>query len=479
MTVLDKDLTTISKKIQTNEVTSQELVTNSIDRAKKYQTDYNSFVTILDNAKSNIEADSILNGIPYALKDNISTKGILTTASSNILSDYVPVFSATVYERLEKSGAVLIGKTVLDELAMGGKGVTAHTGVVKNPWNSERIIGGSSAGSAAAVSLGIVPFAIGTDTGNSVRRPAGYGGIVGFKPTYGLISRFGVIPFSSSLDHVGIMTRSVMDVAYVLDAVKGIDEKDMTSYNETTEFANNISNDVTGKKLFYIKEIVEALKPKTELYDNFIKTIDYAKSLGIEVLEESIDKKLLEAIFPAYMTISSAEATSNSSNLTGVVFGSRVNGVDVDEIMFNTRTKGFSAPIKRRFIIGGYVLQTDNKERFLDNAGRIRRLLVEKMNKFFSSYDGMILPNGGSIAPKFNDSSEKNNDDLLLNSHLMLGNFGGFPSITIPSGIVSDMPVAINITGRVKDDLTVLKIAKALEEKIEFKYLNERGGNDV
>ena len=218
----------LREKLDNGSVTSDELFNNSVEMAKKYQDKYNSFVTIIDNYKG-IDSDSMISGIPYALKDNVSTKGILTTGSSNILANYVPVYDATIYKKLRDAGAMLVGKTVLDELAIGGTGTTGHTGVVYNPWDSSRQIGGSSAGSAACVALGIVPFAIGSDTGDSIRKPAAFGGVVGFKPTYGRISRYGLFAFASSLDHLGVFARNVRDVAIVTDVVKGHDSKDMTS----------------------------------------------------------------------------------------------------------------------------------------------------------------------------------------------------------------------------------------------------------
>ena len=239
-------------------ITSQELFDKAVKKAQEVQDKYNAFVTIVDKYKIKRRADSMLTGIPYALKDNISTSNILTTASSNILKDYVPVYDATVYQKLKKAGAVLVGKTTLDELAMGGTGTTAATGVVRNPWNPSRLIGGSSAGSAAAVALGIVPFAIGSDTGDSIRKPASFGGVVGFKPTYGRISRYGLFAFASSLDHVGVFTRSVKDAAIVTDIVKGYDSKDMTSLKDDSKsYVEELEKPLTQKKLCYIKEICD------------------------------------------------------------------------------------------------------------------------------------------------------------------------------------------------------------------------------
>jgi len=231
MSYMDKSILEIHEALKNKEVTSKELVEESLKKAKEVQDKCNAFVTILDDAKEVEEINTLLSGIPYGIKDNYSTKGILSTGSSNTLKDYVPFYTATAISNLEKHGAVGVGKTVLDEFGMGGTGTTGHTGVVRNPWDKERMSGGSSAGSAASVAAGVYPYATGSDTGDSIRKPAAYCGIVGYKPTYGMISRFGVFPFASSLDHLGCLTRCVRDAAIVVDAMKGIDENDMTSWD--------------------------------------------------------------------------------------------------------------------------------------------------------------------------------------------------------------------------------------------------------
>lgn len=454
-------------------ITSDDLFEEARSKALKYQEEYNSFVTIMDK-KEEMGSDSVISGIPYALKDNISTRGILTTASSNILKDYIPLYDATVYKKLKEAGAVLVGKTVLDELAMGGTGTTGHTGIVRNPWDSSRMIGGSSAGSASAVALGIVPFAIGSDTGDSIRKPAGYGGVVGYKPTYGRVSRYGLFAFASSLDHIGVFSRCVKDTAYVMDIIKGHDDKDMTSLpDDDVSYVNNLSNDVKGKKLFYIKEALDISNDSEELKaikDNFYSVIDKAKTLGMEVEEVSFRKDLLEAIYPAYNVISCAEATSNNSNLTGFIFGDRKDGSNVNDIMINTRTEGFSELIKRRFVIGSYVLKRENQEKLFLNACRVRRMIVDKMNELFKTYDGLIMPTSGNTAPRFDEASDKLSDEyLILGNHLAIGNFGGFPSISLPSGFVNGMPISVNITGRAKEDDLVLNMANKLEEVLDCK----------
>ena len=462
----------LREKLDNGSVTSEELFKDSLEMAHKYQDEYNSFVTIMDNYEK-VDSTSMIDGIPYALKDNVSTKGILTTGSSNILKNYVPVYDATIYKKLKEAGALLMGKTVLDELAIGGTGTTGHTGVVRNPWDKNRLIGGSSAGSAAAVALGIIPFAIGSDTGDSIRKPAAFGGVVGFKPTYGRISRYGLFAFASSLDHLGVFARNVKDVAIVTDVVKGHDSLDMTSLpNDNKEYSKLLDNDVKGRKLFYIKEALENIDNDPEMekiIDNFKEVIEKCKNLGIEVCEESIDKDLLRAMFPTYKAISCAEVTSNDANLTGIHFGVRGEGNTPEEIIKDARTKGFCELIKRRFVLGSYILQKENQEKLFLNACRVRRMLVDRVNELFKKYDGMIMPAAEGIAPKFDDSADMLSDKyLILGNHLVIGNFGGYPSITLPSGFVDNMPVGINITGRVCEDDVVLNIANKIEGSMEY-----------
>ncbi len=456
----------------------EEIFEKTISKAKEDNEKYNEFETIVDKLEYK-ESNSPLNKVPYTLKDNYSTNGILTTASSNILKNYVPVYDATVYKKLKEAGAVLIGKATLDELAMGGSGTTGHLGITKNPWDTTRIIGGSSCGSAASVASGLVPFSIGSDTGDSVRKPAAYGGIVGFKPTYGRISRYGLFAFASSLDHVAYFTRSVKDAAIVTDVLKGKDAYDMTSLDDDNKkYTDAVDNDIRGKKLFYFKDVCNKNyynsedKVLNETLDKFHETIKKCKELGFTVEEVDFDKKILSSIYGAYMIISCAEATSNNANLTGLQFGPRGEGNTYEESMFDARTKGFSELIKRRFVIGSYILQKENQEKLFLNAGRVRRLIVEKMHELFKEYDGLIMPASGGIAPSIESSKEidKLSDEyLILENHLAIGNFGGFPSITIPNGFVEDMPIGINITGNILEDELVLNMANKIEEKLEYK----------
>ena len=477
MKYMNKSIEELHELLVKGEVTSDELVKESLELSHEVQEKCNAFVTILDAAKGGEVTDNLLSGIPYGVKDNYSTKDILSTGSSNTLKDYVPFFDATAVDKLNKAGAVKVNKTALDEFGMGGTGTTGHTGIQLNPWDTTRICAGSSSGSAAAVASGVYPYALGSDTGDSIRKPAAYCGIVGYKPTYGMISRYGLFPFASSLDHCGALARSVRDVAIVVDNMKGIDPKDMTSWDSSKmDLLGACTGEVKGKKVCYVKEICDIenypnaddeLKAHLE---NFKKTLEIVKGLGIEVEEVSVDRKLLNAVYSVYRVIHSAEATSNMSNLTGIIFGPRGEGDNYIDMIKDHRTKGFSPLIKRRFIIGSYVLQKENQDRYFKNAQRARRMIVDTWKELYKKYDAVLCPVGIGPAKKIDDlDRELDINTLALDEHLQVGNFGGFPSITIPNGFVSELPVGINITGNCYDDENVLNIAYALESAMDYK----------
>ena len=477
----------LHEMLKNGEINSRDLINESLKKSHELNEKCNAFVTIIDDAKEMPVTEDLLSGIPYGIKDNYSTKDILSTGSSNTLKDYVPFFDATAVANLKKHGAVGVNKTALDEFGMGGTGTTAHTGIIRNPWDTKRMCAGSSSGSAAAVAAGVYPYALGSDTGDSIRKPAAFCGIVGYKPTYGMISRYGLFPFASSLDTCGVLTRSVEDAAIVVDSMKGIDKNDQTSWDSSNiHLYDSLNGDVKGKKIFYIKEITDlsnypdASNELKEHLNNYYKTLDYLKDLGIEVHEVSIDKTLLEAVASVYVCISCAEATSNMSNLTGIIFGPR-GGDHVMDMMKDHRTKGFSPLIKRRFVIGSYVLQKENQERYFLNAARVRRLIVDKFKELFKEYDAVVLPVSTGVAPYIDGSKDEleKSDTTILEEHLQIGNFGGFPSITIPNGIIDNLPVGVNITGNCFDDANVLNIAYALESKMNYKGMIAGGKNEI
>ncbi|HIS87528.1 MAG TPA: Asp-tRNA(Asn)/Glu-tRNA(Gln) amidotransferase subunit GatA [Candidatus Caccenecus avistercoris] len=475
--MMDKSIKEIHEALVSGKVTSGKLVEEALRKSHEVEDKYNAFVTILDDAEAKDVSESLVSGIPFGVKDNYSTKDVLSTGSSNTLKNYVPFYTATVVQRLMDAGAIMVNKTALDEFGMGGTGTTPHTGAVLNPWDQTRMCAGSSAGSACAVASGVYPFALGSDTGDSIRKPAAYCGIVGYKPTYGMLSRYGLFPFASSLDHCGILTRSVEDAAIVTDIMKGIDEHDMTSWDSShIHLQEALTGNIEGKKLFYIKEICDihnypnASDTLKEHLNNFFKTLELLKTKGVTVEEVSIDSKLLNAIASVYVVISCAEATSNMSNLTGIIFGPRSNKTDVFEMMKEHRTLGFSPLIKRRFIIGSYVLQKENQERYFKNAQRVRRLIVDKMKELFREYDALILPVSSGPAKKLDEDKDVIDAGTnVLEEHLQIGNFGGFPSITIPNGFIETLPVGINITGNCYDDENVLNMAYTLESLMPYR----------
>ena len=477
MNYMDLSIEELHDLLKNNKVTSKDLVKESLIKSHELQDKCNAFALILDDAKETPITDNYLSGIPYGIKDNYSTKDIESTGSSNTLKDYVPFFDATVIEKLNDAGAVATNKTAMDEFGMGGTGTTANTGIIRNPWDLKRMCAGSSSGSAAAVAYGVYPYALGSDTGDSIRKPAAYCGIVGYKPTYGMISRYGLFPFASSLDHCGVLTRNVRDAAIVVNNIKGLDNKDMTTWDSSKiDLLSHINDDISNKKLCYIKEIVDINNypnPSKELKShlkNFMDKIELIKSKGITIDEVSVDKQLLDAVASVYVIISCAEATSNMSNLTGIIYGPRGNGSNIYEMMKDHRTKGFSPLIKRRFVIGSYVLQRENQERYFNNAKRVRRLIVNIWKDLFKKYDAVILPVGSGPAKYLDDSlNALNESSTILEEHLQIGNFGGFPSITIPDGFIDDLPVGLNITSNTYEDEKLINIANYIENLMPYK----------
>jgi aspartyl-tRNA(Asn)/glutamyl-tRNA(Gln) amidotransferase subunit A len=469
MAWLDESLSTIHAALVAGKVTPLALTKEALIRAKA--DPWNTFELLTEDlalaqaASLTVpEIDNLFWGIPYVIKDNFSTAGLVTTAGSNILNGYVPLYDATVYAKLKKANAILIGKTTLDELAMGGTGMTGHKGYQYNPYdlNKTRQIGGSSSGSAAAVASGMVPFSLGSDTGDSVRKPASYAGLVGFKPTWGRISRYGLFPFAPSLDHVAYFTRSVEDAAALTTLLSGQDEQDATSSNQPMNL-EGLTGNVKGLRIAVIEQVIRSIKDETILHQ-FQQSLVALTKAGALIQYVNFPHELLQAIYPTYMTISCAEATSNNANLDGLKFGPSYQGQTYQDVMMRARTEGFSELIKRRFIIGSYVLMRENQQDLFLRAQRVRRLIVDTLNTIYQDYDVIYLPAAPTIAPKFTDSSDRlSSEYLIADSHLALGNFAGLPSITIPLGFKDGMPFGGNVMGKAFDERTTLEVAKAIE----------------
>lgn len=480
-----KSILELHELLVSKKVTPLDLAKDAIEASKNDKN--NAFEYIMEqealafaSSLGEPEVDNPLWGIPFVIKDNMSTKGVPTTASSNILNGYIPVFDATIVERLKNAKAVPIGKTTLDELAMGGTGTSGHLGVTHNPYDKThtRLVGGSSCGSAAVTAAGIVPFALASDTGDSTRKPASYAGLVGFKPTWGRISRYGLFPFCPSLDTVGIFARNVMDVAIVTKVLSGRDEKDSTSsLKPVDDYAKKFSEPLKSKKIAVIKEIRDSIKDKDVLL-SFDKTVNGFKEKGYVVNEVSMPVDVLTSLFPTYFVISCAEATSNNANLDGIKFGPLSNGSTYEEVMCEARTKGFGELIKRRFIIGSFALMKENKEDLFIRAQKNRRRIVELVNNILKDNDFIYLPAAPSIAPHIDEKSDRLSDEYLIaDNHLVLGNFAGLPSITLPIGFKEGMPFGANLMGRAFEESELLKAASDLEKVTGLANICAEGGN--
>ena len=481
MTYLSKNIYEIHEALVNKEVTPLDLVKEALEKIKKDTN--NAFEYIYEKEAIEIakqlkepEEDNPLWGIPFAIKDNFSTKGIPTTGSSKLLEGYIPTFDSEVYKRLLDKKAIPIAKTTLDELAMGGTGSSGHLGKTYNPWDESktRMIGGSSCGSAAACAAGIVPYSIGSDTGDSVRKPASYSALIGFKPTWGRISRYGLFTFAASLDTVAYFTRNVKDSALLLNVLAGHDDKDTTSSLLPLEDYTKLED--KKYNLTIIKEIYDDLKDETikKAFDELVKGL---KQKGYKINTVSIGFNLAKAIYSCYYILSSAESTSNNANLDGIRFGTYEDAETYEEMLFKVRTEGFSDRIRRRFVIGSISLLEENQEEIYLRALRCRRVIVDTFNKILESSDAIILPASPTIAPLFDGDIPKksfNKDATVSDNYLAFANLGGYPSITLPLGFEQGMPFGVNLTSHHFTEAKLLKIAQIVEDTTGLKDLSKK-----
>ena len=438
----DSNIIKLHNALLAGDITPLQLVKLAIDNAKKDNNnafEYISEKEAIDQASSldPSKKNNLLWGIPYVLKDNFFTKGIPTTGSSNLLKGYVPDTDSEVNRLLKEQGTILIGKTTMDELAMGGQGSSGHLGRTFNPWDEthQHIIGGSSSGSAAACASNIVPFAIGSDTGDSARKPASYANLVGFKPTWGLISSKGVIPFAPSLDTVGYFTKTVTDSEIILSTLCG----KKTSKKE-----------VKGLKVAIIDEIYDSIENKT-IRKSFEEVIANLKEQGVIINHVHLDINVCRSIVPAYSVISNSEGVKSNLSL--------------DRIATRDRTNGLCQQTKKRLIIGKYSMLEQNYEELYLRARKIRHLINDRVNDILKEYDAIYLPSSMNSAPLFEggELDKMSNEYLIGDNYLAIANFGGQPSISLPLGFESELPFGGNFIGRVNDESTILALAKQVE----------------
>jgi aspartyl-tRNA(Asn)/glutamyl-tRNA(Gln) amidotransferase subunit A len=477
------DLTKLSLKemrhgLDSKDFSSSELTESFIDRCKKF-SNLNSFITFCeqdakDSAKKSDELiaqkkSSTLLGIPVGIKDVALTKGIKTTSGSKILDNYIPPYSATCVEKIIDSGGVILGKLNMDEFAMGGSNENSAYGAVKNPWNTDYVPGGSSGGSAAATAARCVSVSLGSDTGGSIRQPAAFCNLVGIKPTYGRVSRYGVIAFASSLDQIGPFGRTVEDAATLLDVVSGFDEKDSTSINRKDPLSTSlIGKDIKGMKLGIPKEyFVDGIDSEVKLaVNNAIKQLE---SLGAEVVDVTLPHT--EAAISVYYIIAPAEASSNLARYDGIRYGHRSQGVkNLSDLYAQSRSEGFGDEVKRRIIIGTYVLSSGYYDAFYARAQKVRTLMIEDFSKAFTKCDAIVCPTTPTGPFPIGDKSRQDPLQMYLGDAFTIPvNLAGLPGISVPCGRdKNNLPIGFQLIGKPWDEANLVKIAYAYEQSTSW-----------
>ena len=488
MNLLSLTAVDLGKKIKAHEVSVEEATRAALDAIAAKEDAVHSFVTVDEEGamKRAAEVQKLIDdgtltgplaGVPVAIKDNMCTKGMLTTCSSKILYNFIPTYTAEAVLNLEKAGAVILGKTNMDEFAMGSTTETSAFGETKNPWNTEHVPGGSSGGSAAAVSASFAPAALGSDTGGSIRQPASYCGVVGMKPTYGTVSRYGLIAYGSSLDQIGPITKDVTDAALVLNTICGKDDMDSTSLNvEVPDFTKALVNDVKGLRIGlpkeYFGEGVDA-KVKAEI----MKAVEKYKELGAEIVEVSLPHTEYAVI--TYYIIAPAEASANLARFDGVRYGYRnVDATSAPEMTTMSRTEGFGQEVRRRIMLGTYVLSSGYYDAYYNKAMQVRTLIRRDFEAAFEKCDVLLTPTSPVPAYGINDKMDPLTMYMLDVTTIPV-NMAGLPGISIPCGFADDgMPIGMQLIGKVLDEATILRAAYTFEQATEYhKVFAPLGGN--
>ncbi len=469
----------LSRRIASGEVTVPEVTEEYLRRIRERDPVLHSFL-LADEEKAMDEAERVekeiragrlsgpLAGVPVAVKDNLCTAGMKTTCASRVLENFVPFYEAEAVTRLKRAGAVVLGKTNMDEFAMGSTTETSAFGPTKNPWNSDHVPGGSSGGSCAAVAAGLAPYAVGSDTGGSIRQPSSFCGVVGMKPTYGTVSRYGLVAYASSLDQIGPIAESVKDCAAVLTALAGKDEKDSTSLTrKDTDFLSGLTSDVRGLRVGvpsdYFGDGLDA-----EVGDAVRSAARILKSLGAIV--EEFPLSLVDYAIPAYYTIATAEASSNLSRFDGVKYGFRPEGCeDLHDMYKKTRSEGFGPEVKRRIMLGSFVLSSGYYDAYYLKALRVKALIKDAFDRAFQKYDLILGPVAPTTAPRLGESLGDPLQMYLGDIYTIAVNLAGLPGISVPVQVSrAGLPVGVQLIGDVFREKTLLCAALALEESRDF-----------
>ena len=470
----------LQEKLKSKELTIKDITKAYTDRITEKEKDVQAFVTVLaedankkaEEMQEKIDKGEVKGefaGIPIGIKDNICTKGVKTTCSSKMLENFVSPYDATVMEKVNQEGMINLGKLNMDEFAMGGSTEYSYFYPTKNPWNLNKVPGGSSGGSAAAVAANMIPWALGSDTGGSIREPASFCGVVGLKPTYGLVSRYGLVAFASSLDQIGPITKDVRDSAMLLNVIAGHDKKDTTSVDrEEKDYTVCLKGDVKGLKIgvpkeFYAEGINEEVKAK--LYE----AIDRYKKLGAEIEEFSLD--IAKYSLASYYIIACAEASSNLGRFDGIRYTYRTGEFkNLKELYKKSRSEGFGSEVKRRIILGTYVLSSGYYDAYYKKAQQVRTLVMNEFNKAFEKYDVILAPTSPTVA--FDIGSKSNNplEMYLADICTVSVNIAGLPGISIPCGVDKEgMPIGMQLIGNKFCEETILNAAYTFEQDLKFR----------
>lgn len=476
MTFNNKTIDELHDLLVKKEISAVELTKATLEDIKSREGAVDAFLTITEDAalaqaaaldEKGIDADNVMAGIPLAVKDNISTKEILTTAASKMLYNYEPIFDATSVARAYAKDMIIVGKTNMDEFAMGGSNENSAFKPTKNAWDQTKVPGGSSGGSAAAVAAGQVRLSLGSDTGGSIRQPAAFNGIVGMKPTYGTVSRFGLIAFGSSLDQIGPFSQTVKENAQLLNVISGHDVKDATStINEIADFTSKIGQDIKGMKIALPKEYMgEGIDPQVK--ETILKAAKHLESLGAIIEEVSLPHSKYGVA--VYYIIASSEASSNLQRFDGIRYGFRAeDATNLDEIYVKTRSQGFGEEVKRRIMLGTFSLSSGYYDAYFKKAGQVRTLIIQDFEKVFADYDLILGPTAPTVAFGLDTLNHDPVAMYLADLLTIPVNLAGLPGLSIPAGFVEGLPVGLQLIGPKYSEETIYQVAAAFEATTDY-----------
>lgn len=480
MDILNMTALEIGAAIKEKKITAVDAVKAVLDAISKTDWAVNAYITVngeealkkAEEVQAKIDKGELtgpLAGVPFAIKDNICTKGVKTSCASKILGDFAPVYNATVIEKLENEGAIVLGKVNMDEFAMGSTCETSAYGETKNPWDLTKVPGGSSGGAAASVASKEAVIALGSDTGGSIRQPAAYCGVTGFKPTYGSVSRFGLIAYASSLDQIGPIAKDVADCAAAMDVICGIDKNDGTSLDiGTPEYLKNLNDDVKGMKIGLPKECFETKGLDPEVAESVKSVAEVLKQKGAIV--EEISLPFLDYVIPTYYIIAAAEASSNLSRFDGVKYGFRAKDYDGLTDLYNaTRSEGFGDEVKKRILLGTFVLSSGYYDAYYRKALKVKAVIKQKFDEIFQNYDLILCPVAPTTAPKIGDSLSDPMQMYLSDIFTVSVNIAGLPGLSVPCGFdKSGMPVGAQLIGQVLSEQKVLNAGFAFQNATDY-----------